>query len=167
MQNVKRNLRLYFFPLRDAMLFLNWARHSPEYMNLPALPQSIPDGAEVVDMREDYDRRGFSVCVYHPSFPEVPDGEMIPREPGVSEFVAKRIKVPSQKPIPILISAESRWMGRAYLPSRLAMKIRSDGKAVPCDEGDEIAGFLIESIKIINYDGAAEDRTAMMEVFRA
>ena len=42
----------------------------------------VPLDAEILDVHYAPENREFGFLVSHPSFPVVPDGEMIPREPG-------------------------------------------------------------------------------------
>lgn len=50
-----------------------------DVMRLPALRDAIPDGASILGVHYDHDRRTFDVALSHDSFDPVPENEVTPR----------------------------------------------------------------------------------------
>ena len=57
----------------------NFLAGKREFFNLVGL-NGVPDGAVLVNVRHSWEHRAFCLLYEHESFPEVPDGELIPSE---------------------------------------------------------------------------------------
>lgn len=67
---------------------LNWCRDPKGYLMLPDV-EGLPEDAVVVSCRDNWERRTLEVLVYHPSFEEVPEGDI----PPVIEDVVKKFRI--------------------------------------------------------------------------
>lgn len=63
----------------------NWRHH--DYVALPIL-KGLPDGYCIRTVQFSFSHQAFAFLIEHESFPDVPDGEEIPRgnEPGFAEY---------------------------------------------------------------------------------
>lgn len=77
----ERNLKYYRVPER--WVFSVWKNgcNRQRLLELPDL--KIPDDAQVLAVYHEPSHKTFDFLVSHPSFPEVPDGDLIPCEPGI------------------------------------------------------------------------------------
>lgn len=69
--------RCFYVPMEQALFLLNWGRYSPEYIQVPALPQSLPPDSEVLSVHTSFNPMALAIVVYHPSFP-LRDNSQIP-----------------------------------------------------------------------------------------
>ena len=74
----------------EILAAFNWQAHAT--VVLPVLSR-LPEGYEILEVRDDWERRCFAFIVYHASFDLVPNGAVIPafeEEPVQSRFVELR-----------------------------------------------------------------------------
>lgn len=68
---------------------VNVGSHWPKYLGVPKL--QVPTGTRVVSVTHDERYRSFVFVLSHPSWPEVPEGELIPElEPWLESQVYER-----------------------------------------------------------------------------
>lgn len=68
--------RIADFWVRDRALFALLERHKGLWLKVD-LP-GVPEGAHLLGVFHDWERRSFRVRFAHPSFPLVPDGDVVP-----------------------------------------------------------------------------------------
>lgn len=86
----RRNLRLIYVNEAAIVSLLDWRR--PGFLQLPVFG-GLPDGVRVVGVGHDWNRQAFAVCIYHPEFSEVPDGEQIPDYDGWRDAKVETVEV--------------------------------------------------------------------------
>lgn len=77
-------LRKYVIDPQTLLVFLNCTANWPQYMVVTS-GNSLPDGAELVDLFYDVHCRSLFVVVWHPGFEVVPEGAELPLGPGIVE----------------------------------------------------------------------------------
>lgn len=76
-QTDKKRRVILFFPERLLLELFTAGKASHGVINVPVC-DSIPDGASIIGVWHNYQRRGFDVVVEHPSFEEVEEGTTYP-----------------------------------------------------------------------------------------
>jgi hypothetical protein len=103
----ERRVKKVFVGERDVLeLFFAATRDGPEYLYLPRL--SLPDGALLLACHHDFSSRAFWFIAHHPSFPEVPDGEMTPPADPAGVWVERvrfRRETDPDDPVPVYVPA--------------------------------------------------------------
>ena len=86
MGELRKHSRIIYVDMRLIVEILNTMR-SGQYIALPDIPE-IPEDTEVIGVFHEFARRAFAVMLSHPSFGEVPEGEMIPElvSPAIVEW---------------------------------------------------------------------------------
>jgi hypothetical protein len=62
----------------DIIDMFTFHHKTPEFIYFPYLPE-LPQGYRVVSVHDSWAERCFEFCVYHESWPIVPDGKIPPR----------------------------------------------------------------------------------------
>lgn len=99
-----RRLRLIHLSPQQVLNCLCWRPREV----LPLLDGTgLPDGMQVVSLHADWERHCITVLVHHPSFDEVPDGEL-PPELTDSRMVAVRLVPDTADPFTLLVPPEQK-----------------------------------------------------------
>jgi hypothetical protein len=77
----ERRLKKYYIDPDCLLNYLQAMKHWPACFGR-AIIEDLPEDAKLLDVNYDHDRRCLRALVFHESFPEVPDGEMIPEGSG-------------------------------------------------------------------------------------
>lgn len=87
----RRNLVRIYASEKDIVSILDWKK--PGFLELPVLRGSLPDGTRIVGVGWDPDRCAFGLACYHPGFPEVLDGDIIPLHPAWRDAKVETVEV--------------------------------------------------------------------------
>lgn len=82
-------IRRYYLPERASVELLNAFRSGTDWRCILKLP-GIPADAKVLSVNAAWERKAIGVLIEHESFPDVPDGAMIPDGDGLLEIEWER-----------------------------------------------------------------------------
>jgi len=85
--NRERRLKIYTMSRHVLLAVLNGL---PNDVHCLPIHGEIPEGAEVIDVRDDWSRQCLTLIVFHESFPIVPDGNELEIVMDLGRHLVKR-----------------------------------------------------------------------------